>query len=53
MGKQLITEEYKNIVKEFEKGKFPGKPVVKLYKHPIAKRDIMRSEKQIKDTRRG
>ena len=51
--KNLITEEYKDIVKEFEKGNFPGKPIVRRYVHPIKKREIMKSDKQIKDTRRG
>jgi hypothetical protein len=52
MSKELITEEYKNVVADFKKGKFPGKPIVKKYEHPIANRKIVRSEKQIRDTRR-
>jgi hypothetical protein len=53
MSKELVTKEYKNVVEAFKKGKFPGRPVVRRYEHPIAKRKIMKSNKQITDSRRG
>jgi hypothetical protein len=51
--KKLVTKEYEDIVADFKRGKFPGKPVVRRYVHPIAKRKVMKSNKQIKDSRRG
>ena len=50
--KNLTTKEYRDAVKQFEEGKFPGEPIVRKYNHPIKKRTIQISEKQIKDTRR-
>jgi hypothetical protein len=50
--KNYTTKEYKAIVEAFEKGEFPGEPVVRKYEHPIKRRTIQVSEKQIKDTRR-
>ena len=50
--KKLLTKEYEDAVKEFEKGNFPGRPVVRKYEHPITNRKILKSEKQIRDSRR-
>ena len=50
--KKLVTREYEDAVKEFERGNFPGKPIVRKYNHPIEKRKILKSEKQIRDSRR-
>jgi hypothetical protein len=50
--KNLASKEYKDIVKAFERGEFPGEPVCRKYEHPVKKRTIQKSEKQIKATRR-
>ena len=47
----LTDKDYKELVKEFEKGNFPGKLAVRLYKHPIKSRQILKSNGQRKAIR--
>ena len=51
--KNLVDPEFENIVKEFEKGNFPGPPAIKVYKHPIKKRTVIVSKGQQRSLRHG
>jgi hypothetical protein len=48
----LVDDEYKDVVKEFKKGRFPGPTVVSKYKHPVENREVIVSKGQQRSLRK-
>jgi len=45
-NENLVDDNFKELINEFEKGNFPGKLAVQLYEHPIKSRTILKSKGQ-------
>jgi CRISPR/Cas system-associated endoribonuclease Cas2 len=49
----LTDKEYKELKEKREKNIDKDESAIRIYKHPIKNRTVLKSTKQIRDTRRG